>query len=499
MTTQFDNLFTDKLFYGTKDSNFNDVLDMSKNLNKMLWLQMNIPDNRTTQLGNVTKTSSFFIVKKFSSDESKLIKNAIDLKNNVYFDDNGNLRIVQNEKITLDFQNPLHKIKFNSTNPGNIFTSKSGTNDRPIYRKDLILNSDGRWILYTLNDICYILYNPLHRSSFKNYYLPNLKNDNTTILSSISNLFTKYCETLSSSTINENTPRTYADNSCNCIRIEDCIDNGVESKISDPKFRNSIGNNCLCIAPNCDKNLYVSSNSFMNPDDGYKKIMIDKKLGGKCPDQKLILCSTKIEAGGNVNLVGSKLSQTCGSDAVPSPVSETTAKPTSAPTEDDLPVTDANFEDVYILNYTFDVSDLDQFKSQDIENLKNDILKNILSQYKNLKSNDIQINIDIPEFFYSSSKISISINFMKPININTSNNDEKISISKKFFPNVLKSKYFIDNVSVYDISKEPPTTIQKPRITQKPTDNTILYAGGGFIAIIIIIIIIIIAIKLKKK
>lgn len=497
--SQFDNLFTNKLFYGTKDSNFNNVLDMSKNLNKMLWLQMNIPDSRQSELGNITKTSSFFIVKKFSSNDSKLIKNAIDLKYNVYFDDNGNLKIVQNENVILNFQNPLHAIKFDSTNPGNIFTSKSGTNDKPIYRKDLILNSNGKWILYTLNDICYILYNPLHRTSFKNYYLQNLKNDNTNIISSVSNLFTKYCETLSS-TIDENVPRTYADNSCNCIRIEDCIDNAVGSKISDPKFRNSVGNNCLCIAPNCDTNLYVSSDSFMNPTDGYKQIMKEKKLGGNCPDQKIILCSTKIEAGGNVNLVGSKLSQTCGENAPSAPTTATRAPLTSTDSDDSLPITNANFQDVYILNYIFDVNDLEQFKAQNIEQLKNDILKNILSEYKKLTSNDIQVNIDIPEFFYSSSKISISINFMKPININTSNNDEKILISKKFFPDVLKSKYFINNVSVYDISDEPTTTniTQNPNI-QKPTgnsDNIMLYAGGGFVAIIIIIIAIII---LKKK
>ena len=449
-TTTYDNLFTDRIFFGTKDSSdntvldtMNDILNNKPNLNKKLWIELEIPLSRTP--GNTSSKANFFIAKTFSSSDSQIIINGIYNKLKFFFDDHGNIKIKDNDDVVLfSFKNPLSTRVMDSSNPGNIFADKmlNGQLLREIVRKDFILNSNSKWILYTLDSVCYLLYNPLHRNSFKNFYNQKLGPSSNGVASNstFDNLFNKYCEITSSPNINNKSLRKYSDNACNCIRLDDCIDNAAGAKITDIKFRNSVGKTCSCIAPNCSdkQNLYIDNSSFMYSDDNSYSRRIEKSLSdGKCPDIKLILCSTNIDSAGNTNLVGTTINNVCGDGGS---TEGGGGGGTPAPIENP-------FKDVFSLDYEINTSDVDYIlnnQTKFIEYIKNN-LKVLQPQLDKTKVTITLTDLRIKENFLSDTNLLVNISFIYPININM---DETETFKKDIFSTSNMKEFKIIKASI---------------------------------------------------
>jgi cell division septation protein DedD len=329
MANNFDNVFTDRIFFGSKN------LNLTNPLTSKLWKKL--PLNIKNTLNAISPTDGyFFIAKTFNENESKIIIDEIQNNGMVYFDNNGNLEV--DDKTTLavklKYKNILSKNDFNDMDKGNIFSNSTGQSITLI-RNDLILSKNKYWILYTENSICYILYNPIHRQSFKNYYNSQTFDSNGASNNLLNNIFNQYCEIMSTQN-DTNLLRTYADGVCNCIREDDCIDNATGTRLTNKQARNSVGKNCVCAAPNCDDG-DVTITSFMYKDGltGFKDRRIQTLPNKTCPSIQNVICTTEINAAGNVSLAGSKISQQCGNQQeTPAPTSATTSTsaPTSAPT-----------------------------------------------------------------------------------------------------------------------------------------------------------------------
>jgi hypothetical protein len=218
MANNFDNVFTDRIFFGSKN------LNLTNPLTSKLWKKL--PLNIKNALNAISPTDGyFFIAKTFNANDSKIIIDEIQNNGIIYFDNNGNLEV--DDKTTLavklKYKNILTKNDFNDMDKGNIFSNSTGQSIT-LVRNDLILSKNKYWILYTENSICYILYNPIHRQSFKDYYNSQTFDSNGASNNLLNNVFTQYCEIMSTQN-DTNLLRTYADGVCNVRSI--CSQNYV--------------------------------------------------------------------------------------------------------------------------------------------------------------------------------------------------------------------------------------------------------------------------------
>ena len=304
----YDSFLTDRIS-GNLNNQGDKILDFNINkLNKLFWMEIKQGQNNS---------SFFFIVKTFSLTESTTIINAITQKENVFFDKSGNITIRDTADNSLIFKwlNPLSKNLYTASKNDNIFIQKdaiiSNQKVESLPRPDLIHSNNSTWILYSKDKICYILYNPIHRRSFKNFYntLPSSDFDDSS--GNISNLFNSYCSLQRENGSSSSSVLNYADRACKCIIQEDGIDDAVGVKITDPNYRSKMRNNYFCNAPSCQvSNLEVSEDSFMYGTDSYYQRRVNKI--GKCPDTNITICSLAINSAGNTNLVGTKIGQECG-------------------------------------------------------------------------------------------------------------------------------------------------------------------------------------------
>ena len=353
----YDSLFTDRIFLGQNDTNNvtrANALDLSdpNSLTSKLWKKVPITTSSSITYGSAQSPyfGVFFVVKKFDIPTSKIIYDNIAKKGKVYFDNNGNIDIISTDasgKLSPNgstsllssvvngttypyFKNPLTTSAF--TTKQSIFTDKSG-NTTSLVRDDLIFSPNKNWILYKEiengNPVYFILYNPIHRSSFKNYYNDLYSKNKTTggaLNSDLNNLFNQYCEICSKNN-DIKQPRDYADNTCKCLRIEDRIDNLVGGYVSDPTFRNFVKSAAACYAPECAEKLEVDNGSFMylgSGINGFKDKVVKDLLNGNCPDIKNVLCQVKIQAGDDVNLTNTRITQECGEQETTKPPETTT-------------------------------------------------------------------------------------------------------------------------------------------------------------------------------
>lgn len=355
--TSYDSLFTDRLFFGQQDNtgvNPN-ALNLSdpNTLTSKLWTTINIPTN-TTLPNNPSTKSAFFSVKNFSPAESDVITDAIidnGRTKKFFFDNNGNIQILDSTGNSLlnstgynYFKNPISSNPLDPINKQSIFVNKDTSKPKVFYRNDLIISNNKQWVLYKDGSIFRLLYNPLHRQSFKDYYnnLPDKGTDGLT--SSLKNLVNQYCEVLAKP--GDISPvRKYIDNSCNCLRYNDCIDDVTNSYIQTSDYRNKLGQNCVCSAPSCGNNLSVDPSSFMY--DKYVQNVTSKLSGGECPDIKNIICSINVSGGSDVALTNAKFDQQCGEDQGPTTSGPITTRPpittsppitTKPPTTTPMPV-----------------------------------------------------------------------------------------------------------------------------------------------------------------
>jgi len=317
--TTYDSLFTDNIAFGK--TNISDPTT----LNGQRWLNL----ETSRYVDSVNQFGSFFIVKKFSPEDSLLIENLIIYNQyengKLRFDKNGNLEITGIidgvDKVLVAFDNPL---------TDRYFDNQKYTNEnlRAFDNRILIHSENKKWILVLKNRIYYILYNPLHRSSFRDYYAGDVNGSNSVNSGSNNDntkLFNKYCEINSPKSTFDNN-RQYGDKSCLCLNRNECVDLFVGSHV-DPNSNefNIVGSNCVCDNPFCVQigqpidnngnpyNISNDENSFMYHSGETKKSFYGKVTSSKpCPlNNNYTFCKTDINSGGNIQFEGS-ISQKCG-------------------------------------------------------------------------------------------------------------------------------------------------------------------------------------------
>lgn len=329
----YDSMFTDRLFYGQRGlptDGASNKLDLTGPLlSSKLWKKVPITTAKVYSNAISPDYGIFFIAKTFSTTDSDILTDYITTKKSgVNFYNNGDILIKgTGGDIILNFKNPL--------TPAVTQEGLSSIFDTSLLRDEFILCPNKHWILYKEDNIYYLLYNPIHRQSFKGYYNKQpLSNGTNQVLN---DLFNQYCE-INSKPNDTTAPRKYSDKTCNCIRIEDRIDNAAGGYIDNTNYRNSIRAASVCVAPECSTNLTVDDTSFMYVGDsnGFYNKIIDNLAGKKCPDIKNILCTTELNAGGNINVSGTIISQVCGDSPetttkAPTPTSMTTTTPPVIP------------------------------------------------------------------------------------------------------------------------------------------------------------------------
>jgi len=327
---KYDSLFTDRVS-GNKNEQGLPLIDFSRDLNKKFW--MDIKDENNV-------SSFFFKIKQFTPEDSTKITNAITNKKDVFFDANGNITIREPNSSDNIFQwlNLLSKKQYTASDYDNIFYRKDSNEQKrkinTLPRPDFILSNNSTWILYTKDNICYILYNPLHRQSFKNYYNNTLKpTEYQDVSGKIDKLFNIYCGIQKKRNLTSNDIREYSDRSCNCIIQEDGIDDASGVKISNPQFRSEMKLAYFCYAPSCNSSsLEVSTSSFMDGTDGYRARRVKGEYGDSgCPARPVSICNIDITSAGNTNIVGSNLAQTCGFNSKTSQPAPATSPPVITP------------------------------------------------------------------------------------------------------------------------------------------------------------------------
>jgi len=461
MSTKFDSIFTDRILTNRNDQG-NNLINLSTELNSKFWVQIKEGNN----------LSLFFKIKKFTPEDSKIITDSINSKKDVFFDKNGHITIREPNSTTNIFQwkNFLSKQEYTANKFDNIFIRKDGDESKQqinsLPRSDFILSNNSNWVLYTLNNICYILYNPIHRKSFKNFYNTLKSTEYQDSEGNMNSLFNIYCKLQKKNNTMSDEINQYSDRSCNCIIQEDGIDDMSGVKINDVNFRSQMRDIYFCKAPSCDSdNLEISENSFMYGDDGYKKRRINRV--GSCPSISTTICSLAINSAGNTNLVGTNIGQECG---VKAPTSTTTTTPTTTKTPVD------NGSIVSISNISIFVKSSKSLIND--QTFKNKIIENILKTDISLSTNDV--NIEIEDLGNMSYKIDILLS--KIIQVIK---DNKIS---NIFTSEMNKNFSISISKEFEISDLPTQSTKQPTSSNS---NLILIISVIIVIIVIIIIIII--------
>ena len=484
MTTKFDSVFTDRVD-GNKNSQGLTIFNLSSVLNSKYWIEIKYYD----ELDKINKSSFFFKIKEFTPDNSKIIIEAINSKKDVFFDINGNLTIRENnnQNVTI-FQwiNFLSNAIYTAAKFDNIFKQNDAieaNQNRPLARTDFIISNGSKWILYTTNSICYILYNPMHRKSFKNFYDTTLTNltefqDST---GNISSLFNMYCNIQKKKHTSEYDVNQYSDRSCNCIIQEDGIDDVTGVRLNETNYRSEIKDIYFCKAPSCDStNLEVTTDSFMEGTKSYKQRRI-KRIDG-CPSANITICNSVIQSQqGNTNLVGTKIYQECGGK----PQTQTQTNPqTQTQTNPDSPDPYSIVDFSYISFFVKSNNNL--INNQDF---KDKIIQNLLNSDTSLRINDIKL--EITDLSNQSYKIDFTLSkTIQMIKINKVSNIFTSRIINDF--NITTAKEF----EISDVVKSTTSTIDEPVIEtgsgSGSGSNLILILIGIFAVIFIIIVIVII-------
>ena len=327
MSKYFDNFFTSNMFL----TGFDRGLNKDNKLNQKYWYEL--PVDRKYPIF-LNQKGAFFVIKTFSTTDSDIINNSLNSQttNTIYFDKYGNLAI---------FKEPFH---LNPTTPLLLFENKCAFNktvnlknpqspidfeQNPPLNSNLILSDQRTFILdRTVRNSIKILYNPMHKKSFKDFYkslAPYIRphgyptpNDEGT--NDVQKLVYKYCELMATPNTKSG-ERNYADPACKCLGtksglitkwntpvendfVDECIDDVISHDIKQDTVRNSVGLGCVCKANGC-LNL---------PDNSFVKDFVDNVKGAlpKCPEMNLTLCNMIVNAGGGIKATNTQLNQTCG-------------------------------------------------------------------------------------------------------------------------------------------------------------------------------------------
>ena len=337
----YDNLFTSNIYD-------NSNLNPTNTLNVKYWKTFET-DRVIPSIYSRGKTQgSFFKIYTLSQEDSTLLKISInDSSRIVYFDINGHIKIENSDRTQLFLKkNPIVKNEFNVNSRLEITQSK-------IPRLDFFMTQNKKWIMYYDNSLYHLLYNPIHRSSFRDFYaIQNVSNDGLTVADQNYNggdmkkLMTKYCEIIAEKNTSTGN-RKFADETCKCMmgvrgdsssteQDSECIDSAMSYHSTSSAARSKIGSLCRCLAKTecSDLNgevLKLDNDSFFKrlptssttPRDFLSKI---EKLD-PCPSAlNITVCDANVSSAGGIK-GNPNITQNCGPGDLPS----TTAPPTTTP------------------------------------------------------------------------------------------------------------------------------------------------------------------------
>lgn len=264
----------------------------------------NLPNFWKTLNSNGTNIS-YFVIKNFNTTESTSISNGIN-DMSLVFDKKGNLKYKD-----FSFINPIYS--GNSTIDLNETLNNIKSNNKDIYNvsQNIVTNRNMQYILMKNKDSStyQLLYNPIHRSTFGNYY----RNISSSSLefgtnNTLDYLFTNYCNSLKTETY-------YADPTCQCfinanqnelnaIYGENQIDysNGLPSSNTGAiNFLNGTPSNhqAVCGAPGC-RYSGLEDSSFLS-----KFISNNNNNNLDCEDtnyEYMPFCASYLENAKNLNV-----------------------------------------------------------------------------------------------------------------------------------------------------------------------------------------------------
>jgi hypothetical protein len=327
--------------------------DNSNKLNKKYWTIIDSVNQR-----GETSRMRMFTLKTFTKQESDKIRDSIENdSNNVIFNEYGNFATKNVKWINpLNNNNTLDTDSISNTaEDANSHAKKLGGKRIVVINKDAVLSSNNNYILYynTPNKQYSILYNPVHRKAFQDYYNKVVSNKDVslhfgrTVAEStdsinMDSMFNRYCK---GTTIkNEDGEEQYLDPSCNMfIDLPSCNYSAFFSTnlVDPPQIKNdsvintmnSIGKKCVCTGSIAN---YLSINglrgrgstSFLN---SFPQIVMEP---GTCPDNFVIqnqVCQNFVESGGDVKTQDTEIKNVCSQSGVPTPAPSKPDDPSTKP------------------------------------------------------------------------------------------------------------------------------------------------------------------------
>ena len=343
---------------------------LSKEMNALLWKQINTDRTMTTQNSGdggyskdsgITDNGSFFVVATFSGSKptanTNLTGNLIYqyFKTGLQFDKYGNLHV---DGQTLTWNNPLI--------PGKPW---DGSQDPPRFTKysDVRVSPSGKWILMRDpvlsiggDHTYYVLYNPIHTPAYKNYYnaeseVPKRLNDplpqkyceimanknNNPLNGGVSNVdtsktvFQKFDYGMSPDIVYTDLPgdgnREYGDYSCKMIYARECVNSPTGSAIS-VNYPNYALLNAVCDCAGTGTNILRSAVTTGKPESFLYSTDSTGKLNGgfvydahrqkdaqksECPQSiSIYTCTSNVTSSGNLSIQGSSTTQLCGVEPI---------------------------------------------------------------------------------------------------------------------------------------------------------------------------------------
>ena len=298
---------------------FVDQLNYQQNLNEGLLASLgktilgDYPaNNHWYKIGN----SKFFAIRSYGKAGSKLIDDELKKqdRSNLVFDDDGHVAIISLGK---SWKNQLvdTAIDYQRTvSPTEDFPLESieGTNPEFVRRsRNAVMSRNLKYILYRVsNERVLLLYNPLHRQYFKDYY-KNLKEldsfgTNGNDKHKTSKLFPTYC-----SAMKDEEGNVYIDATCNCFgNLQTCKKNALlQGNMVDypnvpDRFLAAIGTNCVCAAPSCDP-VGVTDSFLTDFKNNVSECNVDVNIAD---------CSQVFDSAGDININEATVGQRCAND-----------------------------------------------------------------------------------------------------------------------------------------------------------------------------------------
>ena len=237
-------------------------------------------------LGNTKIIDKFFISKKFTENESSIIRN---IAYTLYFDNSGNIALKSGNIIMFNYKNPFGSdiIYFLDINQCSTF----------VRLKKFIMSPNLIWILYdNPDDKCfYMMYNFIHTIHFRRYYLSNnLANMNQAI-----SIFNSYCKLTEDS-----------DYTCSClpengnICVKRFLSDDILTNEKNKSSYQTLLNNCQYIEPGCSKYKSLPNSFLRNYYNSYP-----------FPDSiNINVCSNSFTAGKDINMNSADIQQQCNQE-----------------------------------------------------------------------------------------------------------------------------------------------------------------------------------------